>query len=94
MDYQNTQGQLKFVWPASFSLARAYVDQLARSNGLSGGRISAVRQSLDAAEKASGAQRRDTLTKLASDLGGDVRGSSDGAKVEKLAGAVRELAGR
>jgi hypothetical protein len=94
MEYQNTQGQPKFVWPASFSLARAYVDQLARSNGLSGGRISAVRQSLDAAEKASGAQRRDTLTKLASDLGGDVRGSSDGAKVEKLAGAVRELAGR
>ena len=94
MEYQNTQGQPKFVWPASFSLARAYVDQLARSNGLSGGRISAVRQSLDAAEKASGAQRRDALTKLASDLGGDVPGSSDGAKVQKLAGAVRELAGR
>src|SRR5687768_4549207 len=26
-DYFNPQGQQKFVWPASFALARAYVDQ-------------------------------------------------------------------
>src|SRR5689334_14160289 len=35
LDYFNTQDQPKFVWPASFVLARAYVDQLARSSGLS-----------------------------------------------------------
>ena len=30
-DYLNTQGQPKLVWPASFALARAYLDQLERS---------------------------------------------------------------
>ena len=30
----NAQNQPKFTWPASFALARAYVDQLERSNGL------------------------------------------------------------
>ena len=29
-DYLNTQGQPKLVWPPSFALARAYVDQLER----------------------------------------------------------------
>src|SRR5207244_4232377 len=33
-DYLNVQDQPKLVWPASFVVARAYLDQLARSNGL------------------------------------------------------------
>ncbi len=94
MDYLNAQGQPKLVWPPSFSLARAYVDQLARSNGLSSARVAAVRQSLDGAERASGTARREALTKLGTDLDGDARGSSDGAKVRTLAGAVRDLAAR
>jgi hypothetical protein len=92
LDYLNTQGQPKFVWPASFALARAYVDQLERSNGLAGGRISATRTALSNAEKASGTQRRDALTQLATQLDADARGSSDAKKVTMLAGAVRDLA--
>src|SRR5207248_2374421 len=42
LDYLNTQGQPKLVWPPSFSLARAYLDQLARSNGLAADKISAA----------------------------------------------------
>jgi hypothetical protein len=91
-DYFNAQGQPRFVWPASFSLARAYVDQLARSRGLGAGRISGVRQALSAAEKASGAARREALTRLATQLDGDARGAPDAAKVRTLAGAVRALA--
>jgi hypothetical protein len=91
-DYLNAQGQPKFVWPPSFALARAYVDQLQRSNGLSAGRLSAVRQALASAESASGAQRRDALSRLASQLDADASGASDQAKVRTLAGAVRELA--
>src|SRR5947209_12427438 len=34
MAYWNTQDQQKFVWAPSFVVARAYLDQLARSNGL------------------------------------------------------------
>jgi hypothetical protein len=92
MDYLNAQGQPKFVWPATFSLSRAYVDQLARSNGLSSDRITAVRAALSAAEKASGQARRDALTALATQLGTDASGSSDSAKVRLLAGSVRDLA--
>jgi hypothetical protein len=106
-DYLNAQGQPQFVWPASFSLARAYVDQLERTSGLSGGRISAVRQALAGAERASGAQRRDALTQLASSLESDARGASstgpifvvdgvpiagENGKVRLLASAVKGLA--
>jgi hypothetical protein len=47
---------------------------------------------LAAAERASGAQRRDALTQMAGQLAGEARGSCDAPKVEKLAGAVRDLA--
>ena len=92
-DHLNVQGQPKIVWPPSFALARAYVDQLERSNGLPAARIAAVRQALDGAERASGAQRRDALARLAAELDGQAAASSDAAKVRMLAGAVRELAG-
>jgi hypothetical protein len=91
-DYLNTQGQPRLVWPPSFSVARAYVDQLERSNGLAAGRIAAVRQALAGAERASGGQQRDALTGLATQLDGDAAGSGDAAKVRMLAAAVRDLA--
>jgi hypothetical protein len=92
LDYLNTQGQPKFVWPASFALARAYVDQLERSKGLESGRISDVRERLTNAEQASGTERQDALKKLAARLDSDAQGSADAAKVRTLAGAVKELA--
>ncbi len=91
-DYLNTQGQQKLVWPPSFALARAYVDQLERSKGLETGRISAVREALNGAEKASGAKRREALTQLAVRLDDDAAGAGDPAKIRTLTGAVRELA--
>ena len=92
-DYLNTQGQPKLVWPPTFSLARAYVDQLQRSKGLSQGRLSAVRQALMNAENASGSARRETLSRLASELNGDVGTSRDAQKVGLLLTAVRNLSG-
>ena len=91
-EYLNTQGQPKMVWPPSFALARAYVDQLGRTNGLGSSRLLAVRQSLTAAETAQGGARRDALLQLASQLDGDARGSGDAAKVRLLTAAVRDLA--
>jgi hypothetical protein len=92
-DYLNAQGQPKFVWPASFALARAYIDQLERSNGLSADRIASVRQDLARAENASGARRHDVLATLAGELDRAAAGSSDVHKVRMLASAVRKLAG-
>jgi hypothetical protein len=92
LDYLNTQGQPKMVWPASFALARAYVDQLERSKGLEAGRISSVRDALSSAEQASGSERQEALTKLATELEGESAGAGDSAKVGLLASAVKDLA--
>jgi len=90
-DYLNAQEQPKMVWPPSFPLARAYVDQLVRSEGLSSARITAVRQALASAEGMSGNGRRSALSTLARELDADAGRSSDQAKVNKLAQAVRDL---
>ena len=91
LDYLNAQGQPQFVWPAGFALARAYVDQLERSRGLSGTRIASVRTELTSAERASGSSRRDALNRLATQLESEARGSSDAGKVRRLVEAVRHL---
>ena len=90
-DYWNAQEQRRFVWPPSFAMARAFVDQLERSKGLSAARITAVRNDLAAAEKASGGARRTALTTLATSLKADASASSDAAKVQMLIGAVTDL---
>ncbi|HEX6309899.1 MAG TPA: hypothetical protein VFZ69_17135 [Longimicrobiales bacterium] len=92
LDYLNAQGQPQFVWPPSFSLARAYVDQLERGNALSAERIAAIRSGLTDAERASGSARSSALTQLASQLDGEAAASRDAARVRLLASAVRELA--
>ena len=92
LDYLNTQGQPKFVWPASFVLARAYLDQLERNNGVASSTVIALREGLASAEKATGATRRDALTRLATRLDNDARDAKDQAKVRVLASTVRDLA--
>ena len=91
-DYLNAQEQRRIVWPPSFAKARAFVDQLERSKGLSAARLTAVRSELAAAEKQSGAQRRTALTTIATGLKTDASSSSDQAKVQMLITAVTELA--
>ena len=92
LSYQNVQDQQRATWPASFVVARAYVDQLERSKGLSASRISAVRSSLTSAERASGASRKNALNALATQLDRDAAGSSDSKKVMAVAAVARELA--
>jgi hypothetical protein len=91
LDYLNTQGQPKLVWPATFVLAYAYLDQLERMDGLASGKIKDAREALGRAEKASGAARNDELSKLAASLDADEKGAGDPAKVGVLAGVVRML---
>jgi hypothetical protein len=92
-DFLNVQGQSKFVWPPSFSLARAYLDQLERSKGLEAGRISEVRKALASAEKTSGKARQDALASLASQIEAYSAAAPDAAEVRTLSGAVKDLAG-
>jgi hypothetical protein len=91
LDYLNTQGQPKLTWPATVSLARAYVDQLERSNGMDAAWIAAVRKSLAEAEKADQAERDQTLSRLSAELESEAARAADGAKVRTLAGVVKQL---
>jgi len=92
LDYLNTQGQPKFVWPATFSLSRAYLDQLERSKGLAGDRIAAARSDLSKAEGLSGQARRDALSALATRLHSEATSAGDQTKAHKLAASVGDLA--
>jgi hypothetical protein len=91
-DYLNVQGQPKLVWPPSFFVARAFVDQLTRSRGLSPDRLTGIRTQLVAAEALRGAARRDPLGRLATELENEAARSSDPGKVRMLVQSVRDLA--
>ena len=88
----NSQGQPIFEWPATFALARAYLDQLERWHGMTAPQIASARAALAVAENQSGSARRDALRSLAATLSGQASGASDSAKVAKLIDAVQRLA--
>ena len=92
LDYLNAQGQPRFVWPVTFALARAYVDQLERSRGLSEEDLEELREELSDAEKASGSARRTILTDLSEEMEDKAGSSRDAQKVRALASTIMELA--
>ena len=92
MQYLNTQGQQKLVWPATLGLARAYLDQLERSNSMETGRIAEFRGALDRAEKVPAAEQRKVLADLATRLEAEAGKAGDPAKAQLLAGVVSQLA--
>ena len=94
MDYFNPQGQAQFVWPATFALACAYVDQLERSGGLDAEDIADVRGQLAEARAEGGAdESQEELLNLVDELEEEAARSSDRDKVWLLINTLRELAG-
>jgi hypothetical protein len=92
LDQYNPQSQPHIVWPAAFPVVRSYRDQLERNNGLSADRLTAISKALDAAEKQSGAARRASLTKLATQVSADANGATDSKRVTAMAAAIKSLA--
>ena len=93
-DVFNPQNQPKLVWPASYVVARAYLDQLVRDNGIPRDRSASIARDLGRAEKLKGASERTALTQLATRIDRGMRGSSDPTRMQALAGTVRGLAKR
>jgi hypothetical protein len=91
-DFLNVQDQPKLTWPASFVVARAYLDQLSRGNGLGRERLTAISQDLDRAEHMPGGEQRTVLRQLATQLESDAAAATDQHRVRLLAAAVSELA--
>lgn len=92
LSYLNAQGQPQFHWPASFALAKAYLDQLERGNGLSRDRIGAIRSELAQAESASSMASRRMLLNLATQVSTDALRAADRTKTGMLAEAISALA--
>jgi len=95
-DEFNPQEQPKVVWPPSFVVARAYVDQLARTNAVPADRIRAVRTALDHGDKVrtgdkGGAATLDQLDALAVQFDKDAAAApkADAARLHALAAAIK-----
>jgi hypothetical protein len=88
----NVQTQPQLSWPPSFVVARAYLDQLERTDGLAPERIAAIRSELDRAERLAGQALSYVLTALAGQLDAEAAGAADADKVRTLAQEIRDLA--
>ncbi len=58
----NVQNQQKIVWPHSLIVAKAYIDQLERSHGLSADQVASLRKAIESAE--SSRMNKTSLAKL------------------------------
>lgn len=92
MDYFNPQGQPRFTWPASYDLARSYVDQLERDRELDMQTLQMIRSSIAEAEQAGGSQKSQMLNELVSEIQNRAGTSSNDTKMHKLADTLKELA--
>ena len=96
----NAQQQTRIVWPASSLVARAYLDQLARTKGILPARAAAVKTDLDRADGLRAGRQRDgaavlsRLDALATQLERDAESASarDAVRLRSLAGTVRARA--
>lgn len=89
LDYLNVQGQPKYEWPATFALAKAYVDQLDRDPAVSEEMIQDLRVGIARAET-------NGDMKVLQDLASKVAVNATGAHADKmaqLAETLKSLAG-
>lgn len=88
----NPQLQTRMVWTPSFAVARAYVDQLERGNGLPAPQITSINASLGMAEQQEGPARATTLSALAARLKRMAPQVRDASRVRALTATVSALA--
>ena len=87
----NVQNQQKIEWPRSLTVAKAYIDQLERSQGLGADQITAVRQAIQSAES-SRLKDSGKLNSLASSLdksAGEAKSAADASRLHALADILK-----
>jgi hypothetical protein len=93
----NVQNQEKIEWPRQLVVAKAYVDQLERSQGLPADRIAALRQAIQSAE--SSHMKRSELAKLKSlapsleKSAAMTKSAADSTRLQALSEILRRPAG-
>jgi hypothetical protein len=85
----NVQNQQKLVWPSSLVVAKAYIDQLQRSQALPEERIGALRSAIESAEKSH--MSKSTVTKLQS-MAASTEASAGSAKTPADSKRLQALA--
>jgi hypothetical protein len=91
----NAQQQPRIVWPASSAVARAYVDQLTRSNGIQPERAREVTAALQRADRRAGDRNTlEQLDALATQLERDADAATprDAARLRALAANIKTRA--
>jgi hypothetical protein len=92
----NVQNQQKIAWPRQLVVAKAYVDQLERSQALPAARIAELRQAIQRAESSRLSRReRDKLKGLAPSLeksAGQTKSAADSARLHALAEILKQPA--
>lgn len=92
----NVQNQQKIEWPRKLVVAKAYLDQLERSQGLAADRIASLREAIQSAE--SSRLNRTALAKLRSlatsveTSAGETKSSADSSRLRALSEILREPA--
>ena len=88
----NSQNQPRYVWPASFVVAKAYLDQLVRGKAIDGPRATTLRAALDRGDTRAGrsAASLDELNTLAADLRRDAAApnAADAKRYKAMAEAI------
>ena len=85
----NVQNQQKLEWPSSLTVARAYVDQLSRSQALPEDRISALEKAIQGAESSHMSQT--SVAKL-KDMASSLQKDADAAKTPADSKRLKALA--
>jgi hypothetical protein len=86
----NVQSQQKIVWGKKLVIAKAYLDQLERSNGLSAAKIADIRKAIETAETSKNAKK---LGGYAKSLEKDAKASKnavDMSRLNALAGVLKQ----
>jgi hypothetical protein len=92
-DEFNPQHQPRIEWPAHVAVARAFLDQLARNDGVEAGLLASFHSALVDAERIEDAPRRAAvLDALATRIEANVTEARDAERVRALAAAVRDVA--
>jgi hypothetical protein len=90
----NVQNQQRIVWPRKLVVAKAYIDQLERSQGLAADQIASLRQAIQSAE--SSRLNRTALAKLRSlapaveKSARETKSSADSSRLQALAEILRQ----
>jgi hypothetical protein len=101
-DQLNVQGQTRVVWQPSSTLARAYLDQLARTKSILPERAAAIRAALDRSDRTGTARDKgalkivEVLEAVAGQVERDAASASgrDSIRLKSLAAAIKGRADR